>query len=124
MVRLEGLGKLKRISDFKGTRTPDIPASSTVPEPSSHPVPGECKYGDLALEIVGVSIERENMVVGSARLRPESDCIANYRLVLSSERAPHIKNEAIVQQTGNWNLIMGAIGVLDIKTDLTTNRRS
>jgi hypothetical protein len=59
MVRLEGLSKLKRINDLKTTRTPDVQACSIVPQPSSHPVPGGYKYGDLALEIGGVSNERE-----------------------------------------------------------------
>jgi hypothetical protein len=35
MVRLEGLGKLKKINYFIGSGTSDLPACSTAPEPST-----------------------------------------------------------------------------------------
>jgi hypothetical protein len=35
MVRLEGLGKLKKFNDIIGTRTQDLPASSIAPQPSA-----------------------------------------------------------------------------------------
>jgi hypothetical protein len=37
IVRLEGLGKLKKKSTSSGTRTGDIPASSIVPQPTTLP---------------------------------------------------------------------------------------
>jgi hypothetical protein len=37
------------------------------------------------------------MVIGPAVLKTVSDCTANYRLVLSSERAPNFKNQAVVR---------------------------
>jgi hypothetical protein len=41
VVRLEGLGKLKKSSDFIGTWTRDLPACSIVPQPTTLPrVPG------------------------------------------------------------------------------------
>jgi hypothetical protein len=34
-MRLEGLGKLKKINDVIGTRTRDLPACSIAPQPST-----------------------------------------------------------------------------------------
>jgi hypothetical protein len=40
-VRLEGLGKLKKLIDFMQSRTHDLPACSIVPQPTTLPcVPG------------------------------------------------------------------------------------
>jgi hypothetical protein len=39
-----------------------------------HPVPGGCKYGDLALQVGGVSNETVKYGLSSAGLGPESDC--------------------------------------------------
>jgi hypothetical protein len=36
-VRLEGLGKLKKKLTLSGTRTGDLPACSTVPQPTTLP---------------------------------------------------------------------------------------
>jgi hypothetical protein len=62
-----------------------------------HPVPGGCKYGDLALQVGGVS----NGIVkyGSEFWQgPEAIVQVNYRPVLSSERVFHIKKPAFVRQ--------------------------
>jgi hypothetical protein len=37
LVRLEGLGKLKKFYDFIGTLTSDLPAYSIVPQPTTLP---------------------------------------------------------------------------------------
>jgi hypothetical protein len=37
ILRLEGLGQLKKKNDFIGTRTCDLPACSIVPQPSTTP---------------------------------------------------------------------------------------
>jgi hypothetical protein len=37
------------------------------------------------------------MDVGPKRLKTVSDCTANYRLILLSEREPHFKNQTIVR---------------------------
>jgi hypothetical protein len=37
IVRLEGLGQLKKCSDFIGTRSRDLPAFSIVPQPTTLP---------------------------------------------------------------------------------------
>jgi hypothetical protein len=37
IVRLEGLGKLKKLKDLIGTRTRDLPTCSIVPQPSTLP---------------------------------------------------------------------------------------
>jgi hypothetical protein len=37
ILRLEGLGKLKKFKDFIGTRTHDLPANSIAPQPSMLP---------------------------------------------------------------------------------------
>jgi hypothetical protein len=39
-----------------------------------HIVPGECKYGDLALQVGGVSYETVKYGMSSAGLGPQSDC--------------------------------------------------
>jgi hypothetical protein len=63
---------------------------------ASHPVLGGYKYGDLALQVGGVSDEtvkygREFCGYFGPRVtalaRPRSNCTVNYRPVLSSERA-------------------------------------
>jgi hypothetical protein len=54
-----------------------------------NPVPGGYKYGNLALQIGGVSNETVKYGYGSERLGPLSDYTANCRPVLSSERAHH-----------------------------------
>jgi hypothetical protein len=38
LVRLEGLGQLKKFIDFIGSRNGDLPAFSVVPEPAKLPV--------------------------------------------------------------------------------------
>jgi hypothetical protein len=48
--------------------------------------------GNLALQVGVVSDERAKYC--SVRLRPLSDCTANHRPVLSSERAPHRNKNA------------------------------
>jgi hypothetical protein len=54
---------------------------------SPHPVPGGYKYGDLALQVGGVS-RIGTMVLSPAGLRWRGPAaIANYRPLLSSERA-------------------------------------
>jgi hypothetical protein len=57
-----------------------------------HPVPGGYKYGDLALQVGGVSDET-NMVMGCTPIQSVTDCTANYRPVLLSERAPYKKRK-------------------------------
>jgi hypothetical protein len=39
-----------------------------------HPIPGGYKYGDLALQVGGVSNETVNYGLTSAGLEPQSDC--------------------------------------------------
>jgi hypothetical protein len=48
-------------------------------------------------QLGGVSDETVRYVMGPARLGPLSDSTANYRPVLSSEMAPHFKNQEIVR---------------------------
>jgi hypothetical protein len=36
-MRLEGLRQLKKVNDFIGNRTRDLPACSTVPQPTTLP---------------------------------------------------------------------------------------
>jgi hypothetical protein len=60
-----------------------------------HTVPGGCKYGDLALQVGGVSDETVEYGREFYRTSTKSDCsgmvqkqfTVNYRPVLSSERA-------------------------------------
>jgi hypothetical protein len=59
------------------------------PLPGGHPVPGGYKYRNLDLQVGGVSDETVEYGYGSERFGPLSDYAANYRPVLSSERAPH-----------------------------------
>jgi hypothetical protein len=49
-----------------------------------HLVPGEYKYGDLAFRVGGVSNETRNMFMNPVPLKPEGDCTANHRPVVSS----------------------------------------
>jgi hypothetical protein len=63
-----------------------------------YPVPREYKYGNLALQVEGVSDETVSMVAGSARLGPLSDYTANCRPTFSSERAPHRNKTANFRQ--------------------------
>jgi hypothetical protein len=58
-----------------------------------HPVTGGYKYGNLVLQIGRVSDEAVKCGFG-----PLSDCTANCRPVLSSERAPHGNKTATPQQ--------------------------
>jgi hypothetical protein len=41
---------------------------------SGHPVPGGYKYGDLALQVGGISDETVKYGLSSVGLGPESDC--------------------------------------------------
>jgi hypothetical protein len=59
----------------------------------------------------------------TALARPRSNCIVNYRAVLSSERAHHIKKPAIVRQKTK-NLGMGSRWEPGTKTDWPTDCRS
>jgi hypothetical protein len=78
-----------------------------------HPVPGRYKYGDLALQVGGVSDEtvkygREfcGTLIQEWLLWQGLVAIVqvNCRPVLSSERVPHIKKPAIVRQkTKIWS---------------------
>jgi hypothetical protein len=47
------------------------------------------------------------MVMSSAGLKPVSDCTANYRPVLSSERTPYTEKQEIVNLKKLLNLVMG-----------------
>jgi hypothetical protein len=62
-----------------------------------HIVPGEYKYGNLALQVGGVSDETVKYGYGE-RLAPLSDYTANCKPVLSSERAPHVKKTTNFRQ--------------------------
>jgi hypothetical protein len=43
LVQLEGIGKLKMFNELTGTRTRDLPAHSTVPQPTTLPhAPSAC----------------------------------------------------------------------------------
>jgi hypothetical protein len=53
---------------------------------------------------------------------PEAIALVNYRPILSSERAPHIKKPATVRQ--ERNLVMRSTWGPDTKTDWPTYRRS
>jgi hypothetical protein len=78
-----------------------------------HPVSGGYKYGDMALQVVGVSNETvkygREFCWTSTRERlfwqgPEAIVQVNYRPVFSSEKVPHIKKPAIVRQkTKIWS---------------------
>jgi hypothetical protein len=61
-------------------------------------VPGGYKYGNLTLQVGGVSDETLKLVTGPARLGPLNDYTANCRPVLSSERAPHSNKTANFKQ--------------------------
>jgi hypothetical protein len=61
------------------------------------PLPGGYKYGDMALQVGGVSDETLSLNMSSVRLGPLSDCTANYRPVLSSEREPYMKKKEAVK---------------------------
>jgi hypothetical protein len=67
------------------------------------------------------------VVMSPAGLGPENDCpgedqqLVNDRLVLSSERAPHINK---LTTDSNKNLVLGPRRGLGTKTDLPTDRRS
>jgi hypothetical protein len=65
---------------------------------TGYPVPGGYKYGNLALQVGGVSDERVKYVSGSERLGLLSGYTANCRPVLSSERAPHRNKTANFRQ--------------------------
>jgi hypothetical protein len=54
-----------------------------------HPVPGDYQYGNLALQVEGVSDEKVKYGYGFCAIGPSRDYTANCRPVLSSERAPH-----------------------------------
>jgi hypothetical protein len=65
------------------------------------------------------------MIMSPARLEPVSDCTANYRPVLSSERAPYIKNQGTVRlkrRTGKV-VMRPKIGP-DAKIGWSTDRQS
>jgi hypothetical protein len=70
------------------------------------PVPGEYKYGDLPLKVLGDSNKtiKYSEFCGTSTQEsvlwqgPEAILQVNYRPVLSSERMPHIKKPAIVRQ--------------------------
>jgi hypothetical protein len=59
--------------------------------------------------------------------RALTNCTANYKPVLTSERAPHDEEEsncpAREKKKKKKNLVMGPIGVPDTKTDRPTSRR-
>jgi hypothetical protein len=63
-----------------------------------HPVPAGYKYENLVIEVGGVS--DETVIYGyrsCATLTNESDCTANYRPVLSSERTSYMKKQELVR---------------------------
>jgi hypothetical protein len=62
------------------------------------PVPGGYKYGNLALQVGGVSDETVKYGHGFCETRPSSDYNANYRPILSSERVPHRDKTATFTQ--------------------------
>jgi hypothetical protein len=55
------------------------------------------------------------MVMGADRLGPVSDCIANYRPVLSSERASFPKNQIVGLERGPHSLVSTTEKLLDRK---------
>jgi hypothetical protein len=63
-----------------------------------HPVPKEYKYGNMVLQVGEVSDDTVKYDTGSSRLGSVSDCIANCRPVLSSERTPHTDKTATLRQ--------------------------
>jgi hypothetical protein len=65
------------------------------------------------------------MIMCSAQLGPLCDCTTCYTSVLSSERAPHFNNQAVVKlKEKRKNLLTGLRCVPDTKPDLPTNRWS
>jgi hypothetical protein len=67
-VRLEELGKLKKLNDFIGTRIRDLPACSIMPQPTTLPrAPKVHKYR----EFIGFEM-RTNEV---AELRLKNQCV-------------------------------------------------
>jgi hypothetical protein len=57
--------------------------------------------GNLALQVGGVSDEKVKYGYGSARLGPLSDCSANCRPILSSERVPHRNKTVTFRQSSD-----------------------
>jgi hypothetical protein len=67
-----------------------------------HPVLGRYKYGDLALQIGGVSDDR--VIYGCVSCATlTSDCIANYRPVLVREGALHEKGNCKIKKIKIWS---------------------
>jgi hypothetical protein len=60
------------------------------------PVSGGYKYGDLALQVGGVSDETVIYGTSPAGLGRMSDFTSTYRPVLSSERTPHKRRKKSV----------------------------
>jgi hypothetical protein len=62
VVRLEGLGQLKKIH-LIGTRTRDLPASSIVPQPITLPRAPRCEYVEKSQSYHILSIPNYNFVI-------------------------------------------------------------
>jgi hypothetical protein len=60
---------------------------------------GGYKYRDLASKVGESQMRQESMVMDSVQLRPLSDCTANYRPDVLSERAPYMKKKESNCQT-------------------------
>jgi hypothetical protein len=72
-----------------------VPGGITEP-----PCSWGCKYGDLTLQVRGVSEE----TLKYARLMPVSNCTANYKNVLSSERTLYFNNKTF-ETVKIWSLV-------------------
>jgi hypothetical protein len=58
---------------------------------------GDINMGTWPSRLEESQMRQHCMVMGPARLGPVRDCTANYRPLLSSERAPYIKKQEIVR---------------------------
>jgi hypothetical protein len=91
-----------------------------------HPVPRGCKYGDLALQVGGVSNETVKYGLSSAGLRPKSDCSGKAHQ--SSRQRGRYKITNPQPPTENFKekekLVAGLRWVPDTKTDWPTDCRS
>jgi predicted nucleic acid-binding Zn ribbon protein len=80
---------VQRSRQFLGCSAPRGKSLQLLMHASIYHVPGGYKYGNPAFQVGRVSKRQHSIVTGSARLEPMSDCTANCRPVLSSEREPH-----------------------------------
>jgi hypothetical protein len=103
--------KICHYSPQYSARLSTRPNTHTAHTTLGHPVPGGCKYEDLALQVGGVSNEtvKHGLEFCGTSIRewllwhcPEAIVQVNYRPILSSERMPHIKKPTIDTYKQIW----------------------